>query len=146
MPTRGRSRRRSYTTNRRTQHGKNLRLKSSRLSSWKCPLSASSARRCTSCSADSSASGASSAANGAKFSDTRAKPRSRAHPIATVISHSLKPFGVERRRGIDDRLVAVVERVQTVRAVELELSLRGAEDRDPPVALVRELDEAPQER
>src|SRR5207249_10580578 len=83
IPTRGRSSRFSYTTKRRCQVGKNLRLKSSRLSSWKCPLSRSSARRSSRCRAESSASGASSAAKGAKFSDTRLKPSLRAQSIAT---------------------------------------------------------------
>ena len=78
-------------------------MKASRLSSWKCPFSASSARRCSSCMPVSSASGASSAANGAKFSETLLDSRApRAQPIAAQISHSLKPFGVVRRRGIDE--------------------------------------------
>ena len=62
----------------------------------------SSARRCTDCMPVSSSSGASSAANGAKFSDTRSNPAARAHAIDAQISHSLKPFGVVRNRGIDD--------------------------------------------
>ena len=57
--------------------GKNLRLKSRRLSSWKWPFSASSARRCTPCSGVRSAPGESSCANGEKLSDTRAIPVSR---------------------------------------------------------------------
>src|SRR5581483_11648557 len=101
-PTRGRSRRRSNTTKRRSQRGANLRLNASRLSSWKCPFSESRARFCTRSSPFRSASGASRAANGAKFSDTYAKPWSRPQPIASQISHSLKPFGVSRRRGIED--------------------------------------------
>src|SRR5439155_10452350 len=51
------------------------------------------------------------------------------------------PLERERRR-LDDRLVAVVERVKAVAAVDLEAALAGAEDRDAPVALVRECDEA----
>src|SRR5213592_1319932 len=87
-PTRGRSRRRSYTTNRRCHSGKNLRLKRSRLSSWKCHLSARSAFASTFCSLDRSASGARSAANGEKLSDTRGIPSPRAHSIASHTSHS----------------------------------------------------------
>ena len=63
-PIRGRSRRRSKTTKRRSQLGKNLPLKWSRLSSWNRPFSASKARRSRRCSPCSSASGARSAANG----------------------------------------------------------------------------------
>src|SRR5205823_1692135 len=47
----------------------------------------------------------------------------------------------ERRR-LDQRLVAVVEGMEAVRAVEAEPPLRGAEDRDPPVAFMRVIDEA----
>ena len=65
-------------------------------------MSASSARRWTSCKPVSSASGASSAANGAKLSETRSNPLARAQSIAAQISHSLKPFGVVRSRGIDE--------------------------------------------
>src|SRR5207253_8685775 len=51
------------------------------------------------------------------------------------------PLERERRR-VDDRLVAVVEHVESVLAVDLEATLRGAEDCDPPIPLVRVLDEA----
>ena len=51
---------------------------------------------------ESSASGTSSAAKGAKFSEIRSKPFARAHSTVSQISHSLKPFGVERSRGIDE--------------------------------------------
>src|SRR5262249_10462799 len=101
--TRGRSRRRSWARKPGSQRGKNLRLKLSRLSSWKCPFRRRSARRCSSCAPESSASGASSAAKGEKLSETRAYPCSRAQAIASQISHSLKPFGVAARtRGIDE--------------------------------------------
>src|SRR5205823_3954561 len=43
---------------------------------------------------------------------------------------------------VDDRLVAVVERMETVRGVERQAAFRRAEDRDPPVAAMRMLDEA----
>src|SRR5439155_12262378 len=43
---------------------------------------------------------------------------------------------------LDHRLVAVIERVQPVAAIELEPVLGRAEDREPPVALPRVLDEA----
>ena len=79
-----------------------MRLNASRLSSWNWPFSERKARRCTDCIPVSSSSGASSAANGAKFSDTRSNPAARAHAIDAQISHSLKPFGVVRKRGIDD--------------------------------------------
>ena len=36
------------------------------------------------------------------MSDTCASPASRAQAIASQISHSLNPFGVSRRRGIDE--------------------------------------------
>src|SRR5581483_3303660 len=88
---------------RRSQRGKNLGLKASRLSSWDRPLSESSARRSSSCSADSWVSGASREAKGAKLSETRSIPCSRAHAIVSQISHSLKPFGVDvRSGGIDE--------------------------------------------
>ena len=64
------------------------------MSSWKWPFSASSALRSSRCSAQSSASGASRAANGAKLSEMRSKPCSRAHRRVSQTSHSLKPFGV----------------------------------------------------
>ena len=54
---------------------------------------------------------------------------------------------LERERGrVDDRLVAVVERVQAVRSVRRERRFRGAEDRDAPAAFVRKRDEAAYER
>ena len=43
--------------------------------------------------------------------------------------------------GVDDGLVAVVERVQSVRAVDVERGFGCAEDRNPPVARPRELQE-----
>src|SRR5205085_9116083 len=46
---------------------------------------------------------------------------------------------------VDHRLVAVVERVQAVRAVEPEASLRRAEDGDPPATGMGERDEAPEQ-
>ena len=55
------------------------------------------------------------------------------------------PFEREGRR-VDDSLIAVVERVQPVHPVERESSLRDAEHRDPPIAAVRVLDEARDER
>jgi hypothetical protein len=50
------------------------------------------------------------------------------------------------RRGLDHRLVAVVEGVEPALRVELEAALRGAEDREPPTTLAREGDEAVEER
>src|SRR5919204_1845987 len=49
------------------------------------------------------------------------------------------PYGApfERERGrVHDRLVAVVEGVQTVLAVEVDAALGSAEDRNPPVPFV----------
>src|SRR5439155_23565825 len=55
------------------------------------------------------------------------------------------PLEVERVH-VDDRLVAVVERVQPAAAVEVETRRRGTEDRETPVARVGERDEAVDER
>src|SRR5262249_35401459 len=48
-------------------------------------------------------------------------------------------------RRIDHRLVAVVERAQTERAVEAERALRNAEHGDAPAARVREVEKAADE-
>src|SRR5262249_5127338 len=58
IPTLGKSRRCSKTTNRFCHSGRNFRLNRSRLSSWNCPFRATSTRRCTFWKAESCASGA----------------------------------------------------------------------------------------
>ena len=50
------------------------------------------------------------------------------------------------RRGVDDRLVAVVQRVQSVCGVDRQPGFGCAEDRDPPVAGASASDEAADER
>ena len=58
------------------------------------------------------------------------------------LAHLADRAALERERGdVDDRLVAVVERVQPVRRVQRQAALGRAEDRDAPVARVRVLDE-----
>ena len=75
--------------------------------------------------------------------------RAVARPLETV--HRLADLAdrptVERELlDVDQRLVAVVERVQAVRGVEGEPALRRAEDRDPPVACMCVRHETPQQR
>ena len=63
------------------------------------------------------------------------------------LPHLADRAALEReRRRVDQRLVAVVERLQAAGPVELEPPLRGAEDRHPPVTLVCMVDEAADER
>ena len=59
------------------------------------------------------------------------------------LAHLANRAPVEREgRGVDDRFVSVVERLQSMRSVEVEPAFRCSQDRDAPVALVRVLDEA----
>ena len=57
-------------------------------------------------------------------------------PVDRLAHLADRPALERERRRLDHRLVAVVEGMQAVRPVEREPVLRGAEDRDPPVALV----------
>src|SRR5262249_18844468 len=102
MPTRGRSPMRSKTTYRFCQRGRNLRLNASKWSSWNVPFSWHSSLRCTRGEAESSPYGASAAAKGEKFNETRSYPWLAAQSTVSATSHSWNPFGVVRRRGIDD--------------------------------------------
>src|SRR6266516_312496 len=67
-----------------------------------------------------------------------------ARPLEPVdgLAHLPDRPSLEREgAGLDHRLVAVVERVQAMLAIQLEAALRGPQDRDAPVAGVCELDE-----
>ena len=67
----------------------------------------------------------------------RARRSRRAQPV-DGLAHLADRAALEReRRRVDDRLVAVVERVQAVRRYSVEAALGRAEDRDAPVARVR---------
>src|SRR5262249_7387915 len=60
--------------------------------------------------ADSWAGGASGGAKGAKYSEPRSYPCPRAQARVSKTSHSLNPFGVVRRRGIDESDRAAAQR------------------------------------
>ena len=58
------------------------------------------------------------------------------------LAHLSNRASLEReRRDVDESLVTVIERMQPVPAVQRQETLRRAEDRNAPVALVRMVDE-----